>query len=212
MQGLEWTRDRVLAAACVSRETAAALDWYVEELGRWNRRINLVAPRTLAQVWHRHIADSAQLWPLRRQDATSWRDIGSGGGLPGLVLAILARETEPHLQFQLVEADRRKAAFLAHVARTLNLAAGVVAERAESLSQPPADCISARALAPLHVLLDHVVAHRTPGGQALFLKGRDHQKELDDALAVWDFEYRVIPSVTDPAAAVIEIGACHGRR
>jgi 16S rRNA (guanine527-N7)-methyltransferase len=208
----EWTRDRVLAVADVSRETAASLEWYVGELTRWNRRINLVAPRSLPQVWHRHIADSAQLWSLRRPVTRLWRDLGSGGGFPALVLAILARETDPDLHFELVESDRRKVAFLAHVARVLNLNVAVLAERAESLARPPAGCLSARALAPLAALLHHVVALRTPDGQALFLKGRDHQKELDDALAVWDFEYRIIPSVTDPAAAVIEIGACHGRR
>ena len=99
----------------VSRETCERLEAYVALLTRWNARINLVAPTTIETAWTRHIADSTQLFDLAPASASSWIDLGSGAGLPGLPVAALAAEKTPGLHVTLVESDTRKAAFLATV-------------------------------------------------------------------------------------------------
>jgi 16S rRNA (guanine527-N7)-methyltransferase len=191
----------------VSRETLARLETHVTLLRRWNPRINLVAGSTLADVWTRHVADSAQLFALRPPEARLWLDLGSGAGFPGLVIAALAAEAAPDITVRLVESDQRKAAFLATVAREARLAAEVVAERWQRLAPQGADVVSARALAPLGELLAALEKHRRPGGLGLFPKGGTVHKEIAEASVRWRFEHKLTPSRTEPRAAILEIGA-----
>src|SRR4030088_3532667 len=104
-----------LALTPVSRETEARLDRYIELLGEWQAKTNLVAPSTLPQLWTRHIADSLQLLTLA-PDAKIWVDLGSGGGFPGVVLACALAEM-PGVQIHLVERNAKKAAFLREAIR-----------------------------------------------------------------------------------------------
>jgi 16S rRNA (guanine527-N7)-methyltransferase len=195
----------------VSRETLEKLDHFVAEIRRWNRAINMVAPTSLPHIWSRHIADSAQLWSLRPPQATSWIDLGSGGGLPGLVIAILSGDTAPQT-LTLVESDQRKAAFLSTMARSLNLPIQVLNARAESIQNVSADILTARAFGPLPTLIGLVTQLRSPEGTALLPKGKTYNIELDAALRQWDFDYKLHPSLTDPNAAIVEIGTVHGKR
>lgn len=195
----------------VSRETTERLRRYGELLARWNQKINLVGPSTVREFWHRHALDSAQLWPLVSAAACTAVDLGSGAGFPALVLAILAREKKKNgLHFNLIEADCRKAAFLSTVVRDLSLPATVVDNRVECVEPPAADLVTARAFAPLTTLIAHTHRMRNSKGQALFLKGRTANKELDDARRLWNFEYRLHPSQTARDSVVVEIGAIHG--
>ncbi len=196
----------------VSRETGDRLVSLAAAVARWSPAINLVASGTIANIWSRHIADSAQLWALAPPAAKTWIDLGSGGGFPGLVIAIMASDSSRPTAVTLVESDRRKAAFLSSVARDLDLPVAVLAQRAETLALPPQDMVSARAFAPLERIIGHVVRLRRATGHALLPKGRAYHKELDAALRLWDFEYKLHPSMTDPDAAIIEIGAIHGQR
>lgn len=191
----------------VSREAMARFDRYVDLLHRWNPRINLVSAATLADVWDRHIADSAQLLDLAPPDARLWLDVGSGAGFPGLVIAALSPERRPGLTVRVVESDQRKAAFLATVIREAALPATVVAQRWDSLPPSAADVVSARALAPLADLLGIVEKHARPGGIGLFPKGEAVHKEIAEAAVRWRFEHRLTPSRTQPKAAIVEIGA-----
>ncbi len=179
---------------------------HVALLEKWNRRINLVSRESLRAVWHRHIADSAQLWSLRPPHATLWLDIGSGAGFPGLVIAALAAADAPELHVRLVESDTRKAAFLDTVIRDAHLPASVLSARIETLPPQAADIVSARALAPLDALLATAKIHRRADGIGLFPKGRTVHKELADAARAWRFTSRIHPSLTDPTAAIVEIG------
>jgi 16S rRNA (guanine527-N7)-methyltransferase len=192
----------------VSRETCERLETHLALLRKWNPRINLVAPSTLATAWTRHVADSAQLWPLLPADAHLWLDLGSGAGFPGLVVAALAAEQAPELTARLVESDGRKAAFLATVIREAGLPAEVLTERWERLPPQAADVVSARALAPLADLLGAVEKHRRPGGIGLFPKGETVHNELAEASVRWRFDHKLIASRTEPRAAILEIGAC----
>ena len=189
----------------VSRETQDRLDLLASLIRKWSPRINLVAPATLAQLEDRHIADSAQLFALMPPTARHWADLGSGAGLPGLVIAILAREQAPDLAVTLVESDQRKAAFLRTAASACDVAPRILAARIETLPPLQADVLSARALAPLPRLLAHAERHLAPQGVAIFPKGARHPQELEEALALWSFTVHKIPSRTDPRGTILVI-------
>jgi 16S rRNA (guanine527-N7)-methyltransferase len=193
----------------VSRETAERLAEYAALLRAWNPKINLVSKQTLADLESRHFADSAQLIALAPLDATTWSDLGSGGGFPGLVVAILAAEQRPALRVTLVESDQRKAVFLRTVAQRTGVPVTVLADRIESVPALGTDVLSARALAPLATLLDYAHRHLAPSGTALFPKGANWRTEVDEALERWRFRCENLPSATSPDGAILRIGEIH---
>ncbi|MDO5612586.1 MAG: 16S rRNA (guanine(527)-N(7))-methyltransferase RsmG [Paracoccus sp. (in: a-proteobacteria)] len=188
----------------VSRETSERLTAYATLLRKWNDRINLIAPSTVPDLERRHIDDSLQLAQLAQPTGGLWADLGSGGGLPGLVVAIASAETAT--RFVLVESDQRKCAFLRSAIRELGLENTTVKNtRIESLSPLNADYISARALAPLDRLVPYVGRHLKPGGQAWLMKGENWQAEL--AAAGLDPATQITPyaSETQPGAAILKL-------
>jgi 16S rRNA (guanine527-N7)-methyltransferase len=194
----------------VSRETGVKFEAYAALLKQWQKAVQLVAPSTLDAVWSRHFADSAQLWALTPPGTRTWADLGSGAGFPGLVIAILARDPgspSPDLRITLVESDSRKAAFLREAARQAGCPVDILGTRIESSSTRdkvgPVDVVSARALAPLTDLFRLAHPFWQPQTLGLFLKGRDAEKEVDAARAVWDFELELKPSLTDPDARIV---------
>lgn len=205
------TPDEFRLAFAVSRETCARLETYLSLLLRWNARINLVSPATLPEVWQRHLADSAQLFDLAPPSARSWIDLGSGGGLPGLPVAAIAAEKAPALRVTLVEADRRKAAFLITAAREMDLSVVIEARRAEAMPAAPYDVVSARALAPLERLCG--LAYRFSGPGTLFLlpKGERLDSELTAARKHWHIRGERIASRTHPDAAILRISELEPR-
>ena len=201
------TRDAVLLPGLdVSRETWGRLERYESLLRKWNPAINLVSRATLDEIWTRHFVDSAQLLLCAPAAARHWADLGAGGGFPGLVIAIIARDLRPDLSVTLVESDLRKCTFLREVARQTGTPVTVLAERAERLPPLYADIVSARALAPLCDLLHLTERHLAAGGTALFLKGVNHDAELTDALETFRFTFQKRVSQTDPQAVVLSIG------
>ncbi|WP_375259746.1 16S rRNA (guanine(527)-N(7))-methyltransferase RsmG [Citreimonas sp.] len=195
-----------LAGRDVSRETQQRLTIFADLLAKWNPKINLVARGTMDQVWTRHIADSAQVFDLAPRNARSWADLGSGGGFPGLVVAILAAEESPHVKVTLVESDGRKAVFLRTVLRETGVDAKVETARIERLDPLNADVISARALAPLKDLLGYVDRHAAPNAIAVLPKGASWQKEVDIATKSWTFTHQIHRSETDPSAVILTVG------
>ena len=184
----------------------ARLDGYASLLEKWNPRINLVAPSTVPSLWTRHLLDSVQLWDVVPEAATSWTDLGSGGGFPGLVIAMIARDLRPDLHVTLVESDQRKATFMRSVSRETDTPVTVLAERIEAVDCPPADVVSARALASLPKLLEFAERLMKPGGLGIFPKGANHESELAAALANWTFTLQKEPSQSNPDSAVLCIG------
>ena len=193
----------MLRALNVSRETEERLDEYHRLFLKWNKAINLVSSKTIPEFWTRHILDSAQIWDLRAEDQTKWADLGSGGGLPGLILAILGYESNFHVT--MVESDKRKSAFLMTVSAELGLKTSVVAHRIEMAEPQNADVVSARALAPLNDLLGFSKRHLSDEGTAIFLKGRNWQQEVDDARENWAFSLETFQSKTDQDAVLLRI-------
>lgn len=200
------TDSRGLAGLDVSRETFERLQAYESLLGKWNPAINLVAKGTISEAWGRHFIDSAQIFGLAQPDARTWLDVGSGGGFPGMVVAIIAAELRPDLAVTLLDSDLRKAAFLGEVARQTGVQVTISAVRAEELPPARADVMSARAFAPLTTLLSLAERHLNPAGRGLFLKGARHEAEISGALESFRFDLQKVPSQTDPQAVILSVG------
>lgn len=173
---------------------------YIELLQRWQRRINLVGPSTLADPWRRHILDSAQLMPLLPPGSPDVVDLGSGAGFPGLVLAIMSSA-----RVVLVDADARKCAFLAEAARVTGAAVRVANQRIESVDREIADVVTARACAPLPKLLSLSRPILRRNGTCLLLKGRSARAELTAAEKSWHITASFIPSQSDPSGEIIHM-------
>ena len=194
----------------VSRQTIQLLAVYEGLLRQWQAKTNLVAPSTLDQFWSRHIADSLQLLALSPQ-TRFWCDIGSGGGLPGLVLAIVMKQMietdgEP-VNVHLVESTQKKCAFLRRVTVETGVPAQIHAVRIESAAKQLSDCdvITARALAPLKMLLSMTGEYLVDGRRALFHKGREYRKELEECRGQWNFDLIVHPGKVDKESVILEI-------
>jgi 16S rRNA (guanine527-N7)-methyltransferase len=206
-----------LIAFPVSRETLDRLITYVALLSRWQNTINLVSPSTLTDLWHRHVADSAQLYASARDGGGDghWLDVGSGAGFPGLVLAIMAAE-HGGTRHTLIESDTRKAAFLREVARQTRVAVEIVAARIE-LPQTAAKVgrvnrVTARALAPLPRLVPLVAPFFSDDTVGLFLKGREFAAEIDQAKLAWDFDVTSSPSMTDDEGRIVRLSQLRQKR
>jgi 16S rRNA (guanine527-N7)-methyltransferase len=195
------------AAFDVPRETVEKLTLYAALLDRWQKAVNLVSQATLNDVWHRHFADSAQLLK-HAPDAKSWVDLGSGGGFPGLVIAILCTNHENCI-VHLVESNGRKCAFLSDVARQTGVRVRVHQQRIEVLAKGDTigsmDVVSGRALAPLGRLLGLASGFFDTGTTGMFLKGREAGQEIDDASAQWHFDHRILPSRTNQDGCIVEV-------
>ena len=185
------------ARRTVSRETFEKIEQYVALLKEENQRQNLVSAATLEQVWDRHILDSAQLVRHEPLAGASWVDIGSGAGLPGIVIACLVEGP-----VTLIEPRRLRAEFLHKVCESLCLNVSVFAGRAER-AEGRFDVITARAVAPLARLLE--ISQHLSTGKSLWVlpKGRSSQSELAEASRTWQGRFHVEPSVTDAESFIV---------
>ena len=184
----------------VSRETLARLEAYAELLTRWSARINLVGRDTLPDLWRRHILDSAQLRPFLPGSLRNLIDLGSGAGLPGLVLAMLG---VPGVE--LVEADSRKAAFLREAARVTGTEVTIRPCRIQAVPPHPVDVVTARACAPLDRLLELAAPFLAAQTLCLFPKGERHNEELTLARKAWTMNVSVEQSLSDRRGVILRL-------
>jgi 16S rRNA (guanine527-N7)-methyltransferase len=188
----------------VSRESRPKLELYVELLLTWQKRINLIGPATAGVVWERHILDSLQLLPLLPKGTRIIAELGSGAGIPGLVVAIAA-DLEAHLY----ESNGKKAAFLREAARKTGTRAHVHMVRLETLrteqALPTVDCVLARALAPLPLLLDYAEPFLARGAVGLFHKGQDIDAELTEATKYWKLNITKHASLCDSRGVILQV-------
>ena len=181
----------------VSRETLQKLERYVDLLREENQRQNLISATTLDRAWERHILDSAQLVRYEPLPSASWIDVGSGAGLPGIVIACMVKGP-----VTLVEPRRLRADFLHRVSESLDLRVNVLCVKAER-AEGKFDVITARAVAPLTQLLK-ISAHLSTRKTVLALpKGRSAEQELVEARKAWQGDFRVEPSVTDDQSFIV---------
>lgn len=189
----------------VSRETVERLKLYEALLHKWNPRINLVSQASLKESWNRHILDSMQIYGLAQHPVDHWVDIGSGGGFPGLVIAIMGVEKKSPVNVTLVESDTRKCAFLRSVIRETGAPATIINDRVENIPPLEADVVSARALADLSSLLDYAERHLNQTGIAIFPKGASWTNELPTAQSTWNFSHQVVKSKTEAGPVILTI-------
>ncbi|BCH21411.1 ribosomal RNA small subunit methyltransferase G [Mesorhizobium sp. L-8-10] len=192
-------------AGPVSRETFERLQQFEATFLKWASRINLAAPSTLSDIWSRHILDSAQLAMLA-PEAGTWLDVGSGGGFPGAVMAILLQD-RPGATIDLVESNRKKAAFLQSALAAYRRSVRIHPKRIEEvygiIERP--DVVTARALAPLPLLLDLCSPWLTTGSRGLFHKGRDYRVELKESDDAWTHDLVEHKSRIDDDSVILEI-------
>ena len=188
----------------VSRESRAGLESYVELLLSWQKRINLIGPSTVDQVWRRHIADALQIIPLLPAGTRSMADLGSGAGIPGLALAIA---TGHHVR--LFESSGKKASFLREAIRKTGASASVHQRRVEDAAKDPdrprVDIVLARALAPLSRLLGYAIPFLADGAIGLFHKGQDIDAELTEATKCWKLKFVKHSSMIDSNGVILEV-------
>jgi 16S rRNA (guanine527-N7)-methyltransferase len=184
----------------VPRGTIERLEAFITLLRDENERQNLISRASLEQVWVRHIVDSAQLVRMAPPDASTWLDLGTGAGFPGLIAALLHGS-----RVTMVEARRLRADFLRRAAEVLGLEdkVEILCSRVETLPPRPFDIISARAFAPLDKLLALGLPFSDSGTKWLLPKGKAAKSELEAAQASWQGDFRLEPSVTDPEARIV---------
>jgi 16S rRNA (guanine527-N7)-methyltransferase len=201
-----------LALTPVSRETEGRLNRFVDLLLEWQAKTNLVAPSTLPALWTRHISDSLQLLTVA-PSAKTWVDLGSGGGFPGVVLACALAEV-PGAFVHLIERNAKKAAFLREALRVTNAPGTIhLADIGDSVERIPGpiDCVTARAVAPLHQLVGFAEPLVRKGAKALFLKGQDVEAELTEATKYWNIRPHLYPSRTSGHGWIVELNRIERR-
>lgn len=196
------TRSGFAALTGAADRALEDLEAYRGLLEDWNQRMNLVGPATLPDFWSRHALDSAQLLALEPA-ALTWADLGTGAGLPGVVLAILGRN-RPGFHVHLVESMAKRCRFLEAVVDQLGLPASVHNARAEALVLT-VDIVTSRACAPLVRLLGYARPYFRRGATGLFLKGQDVVAEIEEATRSWDFEVEILPSLSDDRGRILRI-------
>jgi 16S rRNA (guanine527-N7)-methyltransferase len=191
-------------ATGASSSAVSDLQTYQDMLADWNGRMNLVGPSALSSFWLRHAYDCAQLLTFA-PSAKCWADLGSGAGLPGVVLAILLKQM-PGAHVHLVESVTKRTVFLAAVAARLELPVTIHNRRAEDMTPPIGlEIVTARACAPLSRLLAFAHPCLRRGATGLFLKGREAEHELTQARLGWHFDARLYNSLSDPSGCIIEL-------
>ena len=190
----------------VSRETFEKLLTYEALLREENGRQNLISESTLNQFWERHILDSAQIVPFEPRTGASWADIGSGAGLPGIVLACLVDGP-----VTLIEPRRLRAEFLHRVVESLQLNATTVSSKVERV-EGSFDVIAARAVANLSRLFEISAHLSTTNTVWAFPKGTRAQEELSEAQRAWQGVFHVEQSVTDPDSQIVVATGVRSRK
>lgn len=194
---------RTLDQFDVSRETIGRLEVFESLVQKWNPRINLIAKSTLHEIWERHIVDSVQLHQFAPADPDTWLDIGSGGGFPGIIMAIMSSGRGYRTKFTFIESDQRKATFLRTAAREIGLDINVYADRIEKVEPAGASVITARALKSLNELVPFLHRHMRPDGIAILPKGQKFATEIHEAKSNWRFDLAEHPSKTNKDARIL---------
>ena len=180
------------------------LDIYVSLIHKWQKAVNLVSNKELDNLWDRHIVDSAQLYYMIPDNSKILVDMGSGGGFPGIVIAILNKVMNGSLSdIYLIESDNKKTIFLQEVSRILNLNIKIINERLEKVENIKADVITSRALGDVSHLIEWGRNFYKTDTLFLLLKGENVDSELK--MVSRDFKCKKIPSIVDAKGCILNI-------
>lgn len=186
----------------VSRETISRLELYKDLLIKWQRRYNLISPKSIDVLWERHFEDSLQLLRYISYECNTIVDLGSGAGLPGMVLAIAATHRP---QVTLIESDTNKCIFLENVSRETKVDVKIINGRIESAKNIRGDLIVARGLASLSKLFEYSEPLIKKNATLLFLKGERFENEVQEAKIKWNFDLEIFSSLTDSTGRILKI-------
>jgi len=181
-------------------EQKKSLEDYVSKLLDENGKYNFIGKSTIDQIWHRHIFDCAQLIQYIKNPQKKFADLGSGAGLPGVVLSLLGLK-----EIHLIEKSFRKADFLRKIKNISPNRIFVQQAKLEELENINFDCIMSRALAPLDKLLEYCQKFLKEDGYCLFLKGKNLPLEIVQAKQKFSFEFELFPSLTSKESNIISI-------
>ena len=191
----------------VSRETYEKLEIFKQTLIKWQKAVNLVSNSSLESIWNRHFLDSAQLYKYTKDIKGNILDMGSGAGLPGIVLAMMGNKN-----INIVESDSKKCTFMREVIRLTETKLIIYNCRIEELDFINPELITSRALAPLKKLVEYADNHmkknimvEEKAIKLLFLKGKLYKEELKDLKRVRQIEYEIFPSVTSEYGKIVYI-------
>jgi 16S rRNA (guanine527-N7)-methyltransferase len=177
----------------VSRETMEKIDQFVGQIILWNKKINLISKNDEAVIYEKHIIPCVELYNVIKNETDDIVDMGSGGGLPGVVLSILSSQSSSSRCVTMIDSDQRKCVFLEEVSRYLDLKTNVINARIETTHEIKAKVLTARALTSVENLLNYSKNILEQDGTGYFLKGKQHKEELLQAQQKVKFESEIIP-------------------
>ena len=199
-------RAHAMSLTAVTPEIARRLNIYIDLLGQWRSVTNLISESSFAQVWMRHVADSAQLLAYA-PSARRWLDFGSGAGFPGIVIAIQLAG-RPGAVVHCIESDRRKSAFLRRVVRATGAPVFVHSARIESIDPKfmgPVDAVTARGLGPLPQVIELANVWIGDGALGIFPCGRSASEQVRALTEASKFEIETFPSRLDADARIVRV-------
>jgi len=189
----------------VSRETCIDFERFISLILEKNQEINIISKKTESVIRERHIIDSAQAIDLIDLNATICSDLGSGGGLPGIVLAIMMKNLNQPMKFNLYEKSHLKSVFLRNVSRKLKLNTEVIEGDIFEIKNLKSETVIGRAFKPLPVVLDLMSKNFTNCKNLILFMGRNGKQTLNEAFKVWKFEYKEKMSLTSDDSFLINI-------
>ena len=193
-------KDDVIRKFCLTKKQTNQIDRYVLEMFAFNKHTNIVGKSTLENVWERHVADCLQLSTFISEKKSKIFDLGTGGGLPGVLLSILG-----YHNIFMIDSVGNKIDFVKGVIRLLSLSAKTQKKRIEKLNFGKADFVVSRALAPLTKLLSYSLLHSNKNTTHLFLKGRNVYNEIEMANKNFYFNFETFESISSEEGCVLKI-------
>ena len=190
----------VIKRFALTKTQTKKIERFVFEIFEFNKHTNIVGKSTLENIWERHIADSLQLSFFISEKKTKIFDLGTGGGLPGIPLSILG-----YSNIFMIDSVGKKIDFVRGVIKTLSLSAKTQKKRIEKLNIGKADLVISRALAPLNKLLSYSLLHSNKNTTSLFLKGRNVYNEVEMAKKKFNFNFKVLKSISSDEGCVLKI-------
>ena len=189
----------------VSRETFPQFEAFCELLKKENSKINLISKSTEKEIRKRHIVDCAQTVEFIDENYDICTDVGSGSGLPGIVLAIIMKVKKPNMKFHLYEKSFRKCEFLSSVKEKLDLNAEVFQKDIFKEKNIETDLIIARAFKPLPIVLNLAEKNFKKFKSVILFLGKNKRDILERALTNWSFDYKEKKSITSSESKIIKI-------
>ena len=189
----------------VSRETCIDFERFISLILEKNQEINIISKKTESIIRERHIIDSAQAIDLIDLNATICSDLGSGGGLPGIVLAIMMKNLNQPMKFNLYEKSHLKSVFLRNVSRKLKLNTEVIEGDVFEIKNLKSETVIGRAFKPLPVVLELMSKNFTNCKNLILFMGKNGKQTLNEAFKVWKFEYKEKMSLTSDDSFLINI-------